>query len=169
MEKDVAEKAVTGVVDTVFTWFKEFGLSFSEAMFAWTFGQLALIALAWLLAVLVARIVDKPVEEQLRNIRGNRALLRILVVLRNAIRAFLLVVFLWMLVMGDQGLFRLGQLHELKDDLLSSRQRISDEIDDKAREEQLLQDPKNLEMIIRKELGYIRPGEVIYQEPEKKR
>ena len=98
MEKDVAEKAVTGVVDTVFTWFKEFGLSFSEAMFAWTFGQLALIALAWLLAVLVARIVDKPVEEQLRNIRGNRALLRILVVLRNAIRAFLLVVFLWMIV-----------------------------------------------------------------------
>lgn len=79
-----------------------------------------------------------------------------------------LVVFLWMLVMGDQGLFRLGQLHELKTDLLNSRQRTSDEIDDKAHEEQLLQDPKNLEMIIRKELGYIRPGEIIYQEPEKK-
>jgi len=78
-----------------------------------------------------------------------------------------LVFFLWMLVMGDQGLFRLGQLHELKSDLLNSRQKISDEIDEKAREKQLLEDPKNLEMIIRKELGYIRPGEVIYQEPEK--
>lgn len=86
----------------------------------------------------------------------------------HIIGAIALVVFLWMLVMGDQGLFRLGQLHQLKSDLLGSRQRISDEIDEKAHEKQLLEDPKNLELIIRKELGYIRPGEIIYQEPEKK-
>ena len=77
------------------------------------------------------------------------------------------VVFLWVLIMGDQGLFRLRRLHDLKDDLLTNRQRLSDEIDAKAHEKQLLEDPKNLEMIIRKELGYIRPGEIIYQEPEK--
>ena len=85
----------------------------------------------------------------------------------HIIGAIALVVFLWMLIMGDQGLFRLGQLHQLKSDLLDGRQRISDEIDEKAHEKQLLQDPKNLEMIIRKELGYIRPGEIIYQKPEK--
>jgi cell division protein FtsB len=35
-----------------------------------------------------------------------------------------------------------------------------------TKEKEMLEDPKNLEMIIRQELGYIRPGEVIYQEPE---
>ncbi len=95
MEKEVAEKAVTGVFDTVVKWFDQFGISFSETMFAWTFGQLAVIAFAWLMAVLVARMLDKPVDVQMRKIHGNRSLLRVLIVLRKSIRAFLMVVFLW--------------------------------------------------------------------------
>jgi len=79
-----------------------------------------------------------------------------------------LVIFFWVLIMGDQGLYRLRQLHELRDDLEAGRQRLAHEIEAKASEKRMLEDPKNLEMIIRKELGYIRPGEIIFQEPEKK-
>jgi len=79
-------------------WFKQFGFSFSETMFVWTFSQLALILLAWFVAILVARVVDKPFENWLRNIHDNRALLRILVVLRKAVSAFVLVVVLWLIV-----------------------------------------------------------------------
>jgi len=78
-EKDVAEKTVTGFFDSVAGWLKGFGFSLSETMFAWTFAQLALIALAWLMAALLARILDKPIEAQMRNIHGNRAVLRVLV------------------------------------------------------------------------------------------
>jgi len=98
MEKEVAEKAVTGIYDNVLAWFRESGVSFSETMFVWTFSQLALIVIAWVLAEIIARMVDKPVEDQLRKITGNRALLRILVVFRKAIQAFLLVIFLWLIV-----------------------------------------------------------------------
>ena len=98
MEKDVAEKTVTGFFDSVAAWLKGFGFSLSETMFAWTFAQLALIALAWLMAALLARILDKPIEAQMRNIHGNRAVLRVLVILRRAVRAFLLVLLLWVIV-----------------------------------------------------------------------
>jgi len=98
MEKEVAEKAVSGVYDNIYAWFKESGVSFSETMFIWTFSQLALIVGAWVLATIFARIIDKPVEARLRKITGNLALLRVLVVFRKAIQAFLLVVFLWIIV-----------------------------------------------------------------------
>jgi cell division protein FtsB len=79
-----------------------------------------------------------------------------------------LIVFFWFLIMGDQGLYSLRQLHELRDSLLTKRQRLTDDMEKMAKEKEMLEDPKNLEMIIRQELGYIRPGEVIYQEPETK-
>jgi len=98
MEQDVAEKAVTGFLDSVLKWFNQFGISFSETMFVWTFGQLALIVLAWLLAVIFARVLDRSLEAQMRKIHGNRTLLRILVVFRRALRPILLVVFLWIII-----------------------------------------------------------------------
>lgn len=98
MEKQAAEKAVTGVLETVLQWFNEKGISFSETMFVWTFSQLALIVMAWFLAVILSRILNKPVENQLRKIHGNRGLLRVLVVLRKALRPFLMVVFLWITI-----------------------------------------------------------------------
>jgi len=98
MEQDVAEKAVTGFLDSVLKWFNEFGISFSETMFVWTFSQLALIVVAWFLAVIFTRVLDGPLEAQMRKIHGNRTLLRILVVFRRAMRAFLLVVILWLII-----------------------------------------------------------------------
>ncbi len=84
----------------------------------------------------------------------------------HIIAAASLVVFFWFLVMGEQGLYKLRQLHELRDTLEENRQRLAQEIEMKASEKHMLEEPKNLEMIIRKELGYIRPGEMIFQEPE---
>jgi len=77
-----------------------------------------------------------------------------------------LIVFFWFLIMGDQGLYRLRQLYELRDTLKMKRQTLSGELENKTKEKEMLEDPKNLEMIIRQELGYIRPGEMIYQEPQ---
>ena len=77
------------------------------------------------------------------------------------------VIFFWFLIMGEQGLYRLRQLHVLRESLLEARTRVSAEIEAKANEKRMLEDPKNLEMIIRKELGYIRPGEIIFQESDK--
>lgn len=77
------------------------------------------------------------------------------------------IVFFWFLIMGDQGLYRLRQLYQLRTTLLGQRHKLARDIEEKDREKRMLEDPKNLEMIIRKELGYIRPGEIIFQEPEK--
>ena len=100
MDKEIVEPpvTVTSAFEDFLGWFKEFGFSFSETMFVWTFSQLALIVLAWFLAILITRLIDKPIEELMRNIHGNRALLRILVVLRKAIGAFVLVLLLWLIV-----------------------------------------------------------------------
>lgn len=68
--------------------------------------------------------------------------------------------------MGDQGLNRLRHLHQIRMNLIKQRQQLTQEIETKTREKKLLENPKNLEMIIRKELGYIQPGEIIFQEPQ---
>lgn len=78
-----------------------------------------------------------------------------------------LIVFFWVLIMGDQGLNRLRQLHQIRRNMTLQRQLLNQEIEEKNREKKLLEDPENLEMIIRKELGYIQPGEIIFQEAEK--
>lgn len=78
-----------------------------------------------------------------------------------------LIIFFWFLIMGDQGIYRLRQLLQLRSNLEQQREQLARELDQKERERQMFEDPKRLEQIIRKELGYIKPGEVIFQEPEK--
>ena len=75
-------------------------------------------------------------------------------------------VFLWFLLFGDQGIYQLNKLSRMKDKLANQKDTLKTDIDRLMREKTLLQDPKNLEPVIRRELGYIRPGEVIYQEKE---
>jgi cell division protein FtsB len=71
--------------------------------------------------------------------------------------------FLWFLTFGDQGVQKLWKLVEMKNDLTSQRQELSRKIDALNDEKDVLSDPQNLEMVIRKELGYIKPGEVIFE------
>jgi cell division protein FtsB len=77
-----------------------------------------------------------------------------------------LIVFFWFLIMGDQGIYRLRQLLQLRTNLEAQHKQLARELDEKERERRMLEDPKRLEQIIRKELGYIKPGEVIFQEAE---
>lgn len=67
-------------------------------------------------------------------------------------------------VLGDQGLYQLKELLEMRQRLTSERVKLNDEIDRLAREKETLSDPANLEYVIRSELGYIRPGEVTFEE-----
>ena len=71
--------------------------------------------------------------------------------------------FFWFVVLGDQGIWRLERLLEMQHALTAERQALNDEIDRLSREKELLADPANLEPVIRKELGYIRPGEVLFE------
>lgn len=73
-------------------------------------------------------------------------------------------VFFWFVVLGDKGLYQMRRLIAMKNRLVSERQALNDEIDKLSAERQILSDPANLEMAIRSELGYIKPGEVIFEE-----
>lgn len=80
--------------------------------------------------------------------------------------AIAVVVFLWALLFGDQGIYQLNKLSLMRRQLAHQRETLKTDAERLTREKTLLEDPKNLEPVIRKELGYIRPGEVIYQEKE---
>jgi len=78
--------------------------------------------------------------------------------------------FFWFLAFGDQGIKQLNRLYEMKSQLLKERSYLGDSIDNLTKEKMLLRDPNNVEMVIRKELGYIRPGEIIFEKkPSMKR
>lgn len=72
--------------------------------------------------------------------------------------------FFWFLAFGDQGIYQLKRLLEMKNQLTARKILLNDDIDRLVREKEILSNPDNLEMVIRKELGYIRPGEVIFEE-----
>jgi len=73
-------------------------------------------------------------------------------------------VFFWIVVLGDKGVYHLRKLMDMKYRLTAERQTLSREIDELTEERQILSDPANLEMVVRQELGYIRPGEVVFEE-----
>ena len=74
--------------------------------------------------------------------------------------------FFWFLVMGDQGVVQLKKLIEMKSNLLAEVELLNTQIDDLTNKKNLLSNPSNLELTIRNELGYVRPGEVIFEEKE---
>lgn len=78
----------------------------------------------------------------------------------------LTLVFGWLTIFGNQGLVtwqRLGEERarlEREATLLAERRRALEE------EDRQLDDPAYLEPIIRRELGFVRPGEIVFQFPE---
>ncbi|MBU4483838.1 septum formation initiator family protein [bacterium] len=78
-----------------------------------------------------------------------------------AAAAFVLL-FFWLITFGDQGLFRLQKLYSLKNQLFQERIKLDNKIVRLEKEAELLKDKKYLESIIRKELGYIKNGEIIF-------
>ncbi|PIR20021.1 MAG: hypothetical protein COV45_08590 [Deltaproteobacteria bacterium CG11_big_fil_rev_8_21_14_0_20_47_16] len=77
--------------------------------------------------------------------------------------ALLFLAFCWFAVFGNQGLYTYYSLLNTKKNLITESQTLQAKLDELKKEEKLLHDPRYLEIIIRQELGYIRPGEVIFQ------
>lgn len=77
--------------------------------------------------------------------------------------------FFWFLAFGDRGINQLRRLLQMKNQLKAEQAQVNDEVDRLTREKELLSNPANLEMEIRKELGYIRPGEIIFEEKKSQR
>lgn len=71
--------------------------------------------------------------------------------------------FCWFAVFGNQGLYTYVSLLNTQKSLIAESQTLQAKATEMKREEKLLHDPRYLEIIIRQELGYIRPGEVVYQ------
>jgi len=82
----------------------------------------------------------------------------------RAVVVIAVVALFWFLVLGDQGIYQFRQLIEMKHRLTAERTKINEEIDILTKEREMLKDPENLEMIIRSELGYVRPGEILFEE-----
>ena len=78
--------------------------------------------------------------------------------------ATILALFFWFMVMGDQGVIKFKRLIEMKNNLLAERETLNNDIEVLTKKKILLSNPANLELTIRKELGYVRPGEVIFEE-----
>lgn len=94
-------------------------------------------------------------------------LLRIVTPIRLAVIAILMAVF-WFFVLGDQGIYQFRRLMEMKHKFLIERAKLNEEVDRLSQERGVLKNPENLEMIIRSELGYIKPGEILYEEKSHK-
>lgn len=77
--------------------------------------------------------------------------------------ALLIAALCWFTIFGNQGLYR---LHELKKTNQKMRHEISslkEQIKDRENQITLFSDPVYLEKIVRQELGYVKPYEVIFQ------
>ena len=85
----------------------------------------------------------------------------------RALALALVGIFFWWFILGDQGVYQLRRLLDMKHRLIKERSALNDDIDRLKREKELLNDPTKLEMVIRKELGYIRPGEIVFKERRK--
>lgn len=78
----------------------------------------------------------------------------------------IVLLFCWLLVFGDQGILTWRQLAHKKTGLADEEAHLTQKLRDLETETKRLEDPKYLEPIIRKELGFVRPGETIFQFPE---
>ncbi|PIU57592.1 MAG: hypothetical protein COS89_04140 [Deltaproteobacteria bacterium CG07_land_8_20_14_0_80_38_7] len=76
-------------------------------------------------------------------------------------------IFLILLVLGDQGVLHLNKLLYMKKDLTAQQHSLQLSIEKLSKTKNQLNDPKILEFVIRKELGFIKPGEIIYQKKRK--
>lgn len=75
----------------------------------------------------------------------------------------LFLAFCWFAVFGNQGLYTYYSLKNTRNALAAENEVLRAHLEELRREEKRLHDPRYLEIIIRQELGYIRPGEIVYQ------
>jgi cell division protein FtsB len=99
-----------------------------------------------------------------------RHFLKIILGIFTPLRLIILLgvgIFLAFLILGDQGVLQLNKLLVMKNDLTRQRDDLNADIERLTKEKELLHNPRNLELVIRKELGFIKPGEIVYQIKDK--
>lgn len=72
--------------------------------------------------------------------------------------------FVWFAVFGDQGLYQLHKSTKLRKELKQETVELKKKIENLKETKELLNDPSHLELVIRQELGYVKPGEVVFQQ-----
>jgi cell division protein FtsB len=72
------------------------------------------------------------------------------------------VAFLFLAVVGDQGLLRLYELKQIEKSIVKKISGLENENQTMTREINSLQSPSYLEKVARQELGFLHPKEVIY-------
>lgn len=70
----------------------------------------------------------------------------------------------WFLLFGNQGVYQMRKLISMKHNLILEKEDLNKNISELRGEKEFLEKPENLEMVIRQELGYIKPGEILIQE-----
>jgi cell division protein FtsB len=74
------------------------------------------------------------------------------------------LLFLWFLIFGDQGLYQLHRSYKLKKQMKNEIAAYQTRVKELKKEREMLNDPEHLEIIIRNELGYVKPGEIVFQQ-----
>lgn len=78
----------------------------------------------------------------------------------------LILFFGWLMIFGDEGLLTLQQLRQTERQSLKKEQELTHRLDRLHTEIERLKDPAYLEVLVRKEFGYVKPGETVYQFPD---
>lgn len=90
---------------------------------------------------------------------------------RENIRSIAIIIgltaFAWFAIFGDMGLYQLHLSVKMKSDVRNQIETVKKKIETLKENKILLDNPKHLELVIRQELGYVKPDEVIFQEIKK--
>jgi cell division protein FtsB len=78
----------------------------------------------------------------------------------------LFLIFGWYMTFGDEGLLTLRRLAQTKDSLLHDEQALTHRLQELHHETRRLRNPAYLEILLRKEYGYVKEGEQVFQFPE---
>jgi len=108
--------------------------------------------------------MKNEIEQDLKKLRKLSTWKRFLTILSPLHLAVIVTIIAlgWFTFFGDSGLFAHRNLSNENTELKNEVGNIKRQIDQLKSEKELLLDPVYLERIIRTELGYVKPGEVIF-------
>ncbi|PIR17761.1 MAG: hypothetical protein COV46_02985 [Deltaproteobacteria bacterium CG11_big_fil_rev_8_21_14_0_20_49_13] len=72
--------------------------------------------------------------------------------------------FVWFAVFGDQGLWNLKRAIGLRKELTARETELRARINELKENKNLLTNKEHLELVIRQELGYVKDGEIVFQQ-----
>ena len=83
------------LAEPVIKWLREIGFAFSGPAVSWTFGQLAVIVLAWLVAVGLNKRITQACERHLQSVSDSEGLSRLFTAIISRVQIIVFAVLLW--------------------------------------------------------------------------